>query len=41
MLSRIKVPGQPIGRLNAPLRFAGNLVPVLKAYSGFRVTDPK
>src|SRR5499425_999931 len=41
MLSRIKVPGQPIGRLNAPLRLAGKLVPVFKAYSGFRVTDPK
>jgi len=41
MLSRVKVPGQPIGRLNAPLRLAGKLVPVFKAYSGFRVTDPK
>jgi putative hemolysin len=37
MLSRAKVPSQPIGRLNASLRLAGRLVPVLKAYSGFRV----
>jgi putative hemolysin len=40
MLSRAKAPSQSIGRLNASLRFAGRLVPVLKAYSGFRVTDP-
>jgi len=39
MVSRVKVPGQPIGRLNASLRLAGKLVPVFKAYSGFRVTD--
>jgi putative hemolysin len=39
MLSRIKVPSQPVGRLNASLRFAGKLVPVFKAYSGFRVAD--
>jgi L-ornithine Nalpha-acyltransferase len=41
MLSRTKVPSQPIGRLNASLRFAGRLVPVFKAYSGFRMTDPR
>src|SRR5216683_8135925 len=41
MLSRTKVPSQPIGRLNASLRFAGKLVPVFKAYSGFRVADPR
>ena len=36
--NRNKVPSQPIGRLNASLRFAGRLVPVFKAYSGFRGT---
>ena len=41
MLSRAKVPGQPVGRLNASLRLAGRLVPALRAYSGFRVTDPE
>jgi putative hemolysin len=40
MLSRIKVPSRQAGRFNASLRFAGKLVPVFKAYSGFRVTDP-
>jgi putative hemolysin len=40
MLSRLKVPSRPVGRFNASLRFAGNLVPVFKAYSGFRVTNP-
>ena len=40
MLSLTKAPIQPIGRLNASLRFAGRLVPVFKAYSGFRVTGP-
>ncbi len=40
MLPRIKVQSQPAGRLNAPLRLAGKLVPALKAYSGFRVIDP-
>src|SRR5260370_7273068 len=39
MLSRIKVPGRPAGRLNTPLRLVGKLVPVLKAYSGIRATD--
>jgi putative hemolysin len=39
MLSRAKVSSPPVGRLNAPLRFAGRLVPALKAYSGFRVAD--
>jgi putative hemolysin len=39
MLSRIKVPSQPAGRLKAPLRLVGKLVPVLKAYSGIRVTN--
>jgi putative hemolysin len=38
MLSRIKVPGRPAGRLNTPLRLVGKLVPVLKAYSGIRAT---
>jgi L-ornithine Nalpha-acyltransferase len=40
MLSRAKVPSRPVGRINASLRFAGKLVPVLRAYSGFRLTDP-
>src|SRR5258707_7306480 len=39
MLSRIKVPGRPAGRLNTPLRLVGKLVLVLKAYSGIRATD--
>ncbi len=39
MLSRIKVPGRPVGRLNASLRLVGKLVPVLKAYSGIRAAD--
>jgi L-ornithine Nalpha-acyltransferase len=39
MLSRIKVPGRPAGRLNTPLRLVGKLVPVLKAYSGILATD--
>jgi putative hemolysin len=39
MPSRIKVPGRPVGRLNAPLRLVGKLVPVLKAYSGIRAAD--
>jgi len=38
MLSRIKVPGRPTGRLNTSLRLVGKLVPVLKAYSGIRAT---
>jgi len=41
MLSRTKGPGQPIGPINASLRFAGKLVPVFKAYSGFRVADQR
>jgi putative hemolysin len=41
MLSRIKGQSRQVGRLNASLRFAGKLVPVFKAYSGFRVADPK
>src|SRR5262249_40603779 len=40
MLPRIKVPGQPAGRLKAPLRLAGKLVPAFKAYSGIRVANP-
>jgi len=40
MLSRANITARPAGRFNAPLRLAGKLVPVLKAYSGFRVTDP-
>src|SRR5215475_16210546 len=39
MLSRIKVPGPRAGRLNAPLRLVGKLVPVLKAYSGIPAAD--
>jgi len=41
MLSRTKNPNRPASRFNTSLRFAGKLVPVFKAYSGFRVTDPK
>jgi L-ornithine Nalpha-acyltransferase len=39
MLSRGKGPSWPASRLSAPLRFAGipSIVPVLKAYSGFRI----
>jgi putative hemolysin len=37
MLSRAMSPGRPAGRLNAPFRFAVNLLPAFKAYSGFRV----
>jgi L-ornithine Nalpha-acyltransferase len=39
MLSRAKGPNWPASRFSAPLRFAGipNIVPVLKAYSGFRI----
>ena len=40
MLSRLRVPNRPVGRFNASLRFAGKLVPVFKAYSGFRVAGP-
>lgn len=41
MLSRAWIPGRPAGRLRVPLRLAGipNLVPALKAYSGFRVAN--
>jgi len=39
MLSRIKVPSRPAGRVNASLGLVGKLVPVLKAYSGIRATD--
>ncbi len=39
MLSRIKDPGRPAGRLNAPLRLVGKLVPVLKAYSSIRAAN--
>jgi L-ornithine Nalpha-acyltransferase len=39
MLSRLKVVGQPAGRLHMPLRLARKLVPVFKAYSGIRITD--
>jgi L-ornithine Nalpha-acyltransferase len=43
MLSRAKGPNWPPGRLPAPLRFAGipGIVPVLKAYSGFRIVGAK
>jgi putative hemolysin len=39
MLSRAKGPSWPASRLSAPLRLSGipNIVPVLKAYSGFRI----
>jgi putative hemolysin len=37
MLSGAMSPGRPAGPLNAPLRFAVNLLPAFKAYSGFRV----
>jgi L-ornithine Nalpha-acyltransferase len=42
MLSRAKGPGWPASRFGAPLRFTGipGIVPVLKAYSGFRVARP-
>ncbi len=42
MLSRAKGPSWPASRLSAPLRFAGipGIVPVLKAYSGFRIARP-
>ena len=42
MLSRAKGPNWPASRFSAPLRFAGipNIVPVLKAYSGFRIARP-
>jgi L-ornithine Nalpha-acyltransferase len=40
MLSRAKVPNRPGGRFNASLRFAATLVPALRAYGGFRLTDP-
>ena len=39
MIPRIKVPGQPAGRLNVSLRLAGKLVPAFKAYSGIRVAN--
>ena len=39
MISRIKVPSRPAGRVNASLRLVGKLVPVLKAYSGIRAAD--
>ncbi len=38
MLIRAKASSQPLGRFMAPLRLAGRLLPVFKAYSGFRVT---
>ena len=43
MLSRAKGPNWPASRLPAPLRFAGipGIVPVLKAYSGFRIVGAK
>ena len=39
MLSRAKGPSWPASPLSVPLRFAGipNIVPVLKAYGGFRI----
>src|SRR5580704_18260840 len=42
MLSRAKGPSWPASRLGAPLRFTGipGIVPVLKAYSGFRIARP-
>ena len=42
MLSRARGPSWPASRLSAPLRFAGipGIVPVLKAYSGFRIAKP-
>jgi L-ornithine Nalpha-acyltransferase len=49
MLSRAKGPSWPASRFGAPLRFTGmplrftgipGIVPVLKAYSGFRVATP-
>jgi L-ornithine Nalpha-acyltransferase len=42
MLSRAKGPNWPASRLGAPLRFTGipGIVPVLRAYSGFRIARP-
>jgi putative hemolysin len=42
MLSRAKGLSSPASRLGAPLRFTGipGIVPVLKAYSGFRIARP-
>jgi putative hemolysin len=40
MFSRAMFASRPGGRFSAPRRFAAILVPALKAYSGFRVTDP-
>jgi putative hemolysin len=42
MLSRAKGPSWPANRFGAPLRFSGipGIVPVLKAYRGFRVARP-
>jgi putative hemolysin len=42
MLSRAKGPSWPASRFGVPLRFTGipGIVPVLKAYSGFRVARP-
>jgi putative hemolysin len=40
MLSRAMFASRPGGRFSAPRRFAAIIVPALKAYSGFRVTDP-
>src|ERR1700756_972072 len=42
MLSRAKGQSSPASRLGAPLRFTGipGIVPVLKAYSGFRIARP-
>ena len=42
MLSRAKGPSWPASRFGAPLRFTGipGIVPVLKAYSGFRIARP-
>lgn len=40
MLSRANITAPPVGRFDASLRFAGKLLPVLKAYSGFGVTAP-
>ncbi len=40
MDSRAGFTAWPASRLNAPLRIAGMLLPVLKAYSGYRVANP-
>jgi len=42
MLSRAKGLSSPASRLGAPLRLTGipGIVPVLKAYSGFRIARP-